>query len=69
MDYVPWRGRVVLKSRAVELKSGHQVLGAGENVDVRFFGVQILWQPLVRLSTNGRKGKAPAKAEGTISCA
>ena len=67
MDYVPWRGHVVLESCAVRLENRHQVLGAGQNENVRFFGVLILWQPLVRLPTDGRKGKAPTKAEGAIS--
>jgi hypothetical protein len=48
-------------------ESASQVFGAGEDIDIRFLGVPILWQPLVRLPTNARKGKAPAEAEEIIS--
>jgi len=67
VDDVTRDGGVVLESCTVRLENRRQILGTGENVDVRLLGVTILRQTLIRLASNGRNRKTPSKTEGTIT--
>src|SRR6478672_6893761 len=55
--------------RSVEVLPIHrnEVLGAGEDEDIRVVRVQILWEPLIRLPSDSRKGKAPPEAERAVA--
>ena len=44
-----------------------EVLGAGQNENVQFFGVVVPGQPLVGSAGDGRERQAPAETEGSIA--
>jgi len=46
-----------------------QVLSAGEDEDIRVLHVAVLRQPLLSLTRDRRKGKAPPEAERAVACA
>jgi len=67
MDIDSRHGRIVQEPAAVRLEDRHQILAAGQEIDVGFFPVTIFRQSFIGLPCDGRSRQRPAETEGTVA--